>query len=183
MDTNNDNTIRQGVLINDEYLREYSLFPKNYDFTEIRNFIPLAEELHITPIIGEGLHQELIDQISDNEITRYNSSLLLEIYKVLGLAVFYEALPFVWSRVTQVGITHGKSDNSDSVSNKDMVYLQQDVRSKLDYLKGNLKKWLDERRKYYPNYVCDGNCGCPTSRKYADILRVYTTKKSNIDIN
>ena len=51
------NIKRQPVLINDEYLRAYSLFPKNFDLTEIENFIPLAEQIHIQSIIGIALYE------------------------------------------------------------------------------------------------------------------------------
>ena len=112
------NINKQQTLINAEYLKQYSLFPKNYDLTDIQNFIPVAEQIHILPILGISLYEELLDQVTTNTLTDENSTLLLEVYRVEGIAVLYESLPFVWAHVSQVGITKGKSDNSDSLENK-----------------------------------------------------------------
>ena len=88
------NVKRQPVLINAEYLKAYSMFPANYDLTDIQNFIPIAEQIHILPILGLSLYEELIEQVSNNSLTEVNSTLLLEVYKVEGIAVLYESLTF-----------------------------------------------------------------------------------------
>ena len=82
-----NNVKKQPTLINKEYLRAYSLFPDNYDLSEVDNFIPIAEQIHIMPILGLSLFEELIEQVTTNSLTEVNSTLLLEVYKVEGLAV------------------------------------------------------------------------------------------------
>lgn len=72
--------IKQRCLMNKEYLKEYSLLPINFNTDEIWNFIPLAEQLHIVPIIGQEMYKELLDQVENNEVTPENASLLLQIY-------------------------------------------------------------------------------------------------------
>ena len=164
------------TLINDTYLKEYSLFPLNYDLREIRNFIPLSEELHIIPIIGQALFDELIEQIEEDNISEENSSLLLEIYKVEGIAVLYESLPFVRSHVSQVGITLGKSDNSDSISKEDLKVLQQHLLSQLNTLKSSLINFLNENKEDYPLYQP------PKTNTINKDYGIYTFKKRPIDI-
>ena len=151
------NIKKQPTLINAEYLKQYSLFPKNYDLTDIQNFIPVAEQIHIMPILGTALYEELLEQVTTNTLTDENSTLLLEIYKVEGLAVLYESLPFVWAHVSQVGITKGKSDNSDSIENKDISYLNTHIKAQLDYAKSYLKNWLDEYQINFPLYKKEDN--------------------------
>lgn len=170
----------QQVLINEEYLKEYSLFPKNYDLTEIWNFVPVAEQIHILPILGINLYEELIDQVTNNTLTEENSTLLLEIYKVEGIAVMYEALPFVWSHISAVGITNGKSDNSDSISNKDLAYIQTDVKAKMDYAKKYLKNWLEQYSDNFPLYEKDDECCIVKEDRMS--LDIYGLKKDIIDI-
>lgn len=170
---------RTKTLINKEYLREYSLFPKNYDLTEVENFIPIAEQIHIVPILGIPLYEELIEQVSTNTLTEANSTLLIEIYKVEGIAVFYESMPFVWSHVSQVGITKGKSDNSDSIDNKDITYLSTDIKSKLNYLKEYLIGWLNDYSDNFPLYSRPDTECAPITKKYVDIFPIA---KDIIDI-
>ena len=171
---------RQPTLINAEYLKAYSMFPKNYDLTDVENFIPVAEQIHILPVLGITLYEELLDQVSTNTLTDENSTLLLEIYKVLGIAVLYESLPFVWSHISQVGITKGKSDNSDSLENRDLSYLNTHIKAQLDYAKKYLRDWLDEYSINFPLYKKDEECcSCNIDKSHLDI---YNIKKDEIDI-
>lgn len=163
--------IREKVLINDEYLKEYSLFPLNYDLTEIRNFIPIAERIHVLPIIGEPLYEELLNQVSDNELTDENSTLLLKIYSVEGIAVVYESLPFIWSHLSKTGITLGKSDNSDSISNKDINFILTRLEAQLENSKRYLKTWIEERSDSFPLYRSD-TCTCTPKRKQRELYRL-----------
>lgn len=171
---------RQPTLINAEYLKAYSMFPKNYDLTDVENFIPVAEQIHILPILGITLYEELLDQVTSNTLTDENSTLLLEVYKVEGIAVLYESLPFVWSHISQVGITKGKSDNSDSIENKDIAYLNTHIKAQLDYAKSYLKNWLDTYAINFPLYKKEEDeCCRPMDKSHLDI---YRTPKDKIDI-
>ena len=171
---------RQPTLINAEYLKAYSMFPKNYDLTDVENFIPIAEQIHILPILGITLYEELLEQVTSNTLTDENSTLLLEVYKVEGIAVLYESLPFVWSHISQVGITKGKSDNSDSIENKDIAYLNTHIKAQLDYSKSYLKNWLDEYAINFPLYKKEEDeCCKPLDKSHLDI---YRTPKDKIDI-
>ena len=172
---------RQPTLINAEYLKAYSMFPKNYDLTDVENFIPVAEQIHILPILGITLYEELLDQVTSNTLTDENSTLLLEVYKVLGIAVLYESLPFVWSHISQVGITKGKSDNSDSLENRDLAYLNTHIKAQLDYAKQYLKNWLEEYQINFPLYKKDEENDCCKHMDKSH-LDIYSIKKDEIDI-
>lgn len=170
---------KQKTLINSEYLKSYSMFPKNYDLTDVENFIPVAEQIHILPILGVALYEELLEQVSENKLTDENSTLLLEVYKLEGIAVLYESLPFVWAHVSQVGITKGKSDNSDSIENKDISYLNTHIKAQLDFAKKYLREWLDEYAINFPLYKKEDECCKPLDSSNLDI---YNIKKDEIDI-
>lgn len=170
---------KQHTLINAEYLKQYSMFPKNYDLTDIENFVPIAEQIHILPILGTALYEELLEQVTENKLTDKNSTLLLEVYKLEGIAVLYESLPFVWAHVSQVGITKGKSDNSDSIENGDIAYLNTHIKAQLDYAKSYLKNWLNEFSSNFPLYKKEDECCKPIDSSNLDI---YTTPKDNIEL-
>ena len=173
------NIKKQPTLINAEYLKQYSLFPKNYDLTDIQNFIPVAEQIHILPILGVALYEELLEQVTTNTLTDENSTLLLEVYRVEGLAVLYESLPFVWSHISQVGITKGKSDNSDSIENKDIAYLNTHIKAQLDYSKSYLRDWLNEYAVNFPLYKKEDDCSCNIDKSHLDI---YDIRKDDIEL-
>lgn len=147
------------ALINESYLKAYSPIPLNYNYEDIRPFISVAEEIWIKPILGQKLYDELIEQVSKNEITPENSTLLVKVYQLEAIATLYEALPFVKSHISEVGITNGKSDNSDSISSTDFANLKNHLLTQIEVLKKMLKKFLEDNKDCYPLYISDV-CTC-----------------------
>lgn len=206
-------TIELPTIINEEYFKQYSPIPENYDIREIKPFFKVAEQLWVLPLLGQALYDELLEQVCANEITPENSTLLLVIYPYLSFAICYEALPFISYHFSQVGVTKGKSDNSDSVSINDVNFISTQLRSQVETMKGQLKKFLDQHSDVYPLYKpddCGGACDtvCDDCGWIADYygsgrydwqyfralytanrnkpnprLQVYTTRRTNIDIN
>ena len=160
--------IKQRTLFNEEYLKEYSLLPTNFNTKEVWNFIPLTEQLHIVPVIGQALYEELLDQVEKNEVTPANASLLLEIYPFEGLALMEVCMPYLAMHITEVGITKGKSENSDSADVNDINYLTNYVRSQMEPLKNKLTSFLKNNKDLYPLYKdIDVDCTCkPTWNVY-----------------
>lgn len=139
-------------LINQDYLKAYSPIPINFNWEDIRAYANIAEEIWIVPIIGRALYDELINQIQDNNVTDINSTLLIKIYMLEAIAITYEALPFIRSHISEVGITLGKSDNSDSISSNDFTNLLNHLRNQIEVLKDMLKSFLEKHKECYPLY-------------------------------
>ena len=171
--------IKQQTLMNKEYLAEYSLFPKNYNYDEITNFLKLAEMLHIVPIVGQALYEELLDQVNKNEVTPANASLLLKIYPFLGAAVFEVAVPAVAIHVSEVGLTLGKSENSESASVEHINYLTNYIKSSMVPLKQQLVDFLNKHSDLYPLY------NKPTSvcSDQTKTWNVYGMRQINTDVD
>ena len=168
--------IKQRTLFNEEYLKEYSLLPTNFNTKEIWNFIPLTEQLHIVPVIGQALYEELLDQVEKNEVTPANASLLLEIYPFEGLALMEVCMPYLAMHITEVGITKGKSENSDSADVNDINYLTNYVRSQMEPLKSKLISFLKNNKDLYPLYK-DIDCTCKPTKTW----NVYGMNQINTD--
>ena len=140
------------TLINNEYLAAYSPLPVNYNYEEIRPFITIAENIWVSDILGKKLYDELLQQVEDNNVTPENSTLLLKLYPYLAMAVTYEALPFIAHSFTEKGITNGRSDNSEPISNVQMVNIQNHIRTELEVLKRMLKEFLEDNKDKYPTF-------------------------------
>lgn len=149
------------TLINEAYLKKYSPLPENYNMDEIMPFVHPAEIMWVEPVLGTALYNELIQQVNDNNVTELNSTLLLNIYPYLSFAVVYSALPFIQFHVSEIGVTKGKSENSDSISNADANYMSAHLRKMVEEMKKLLKQFLDTNAEYYPLYRPDGTpCEC-----------------------
>ena len=169
--------IKQRCLMNKEYLKEYSLLPINFNTDEIWNFIPLAEQLHIVPIIGQEMYNELLDQVENNEVTPENASLLLQIYPFEGLAIMEVSMPYIAFHITEVGITKGSSENSDSVTTNDVNYLTNYVRSQMVPYKERLIEFISQNSELYPNIKIEKKCEKQTTNG-----RVYGFNQINTDV-
>lgn len=147
------------MLINKTYFKKYGVLPENYDLSEVMLFVPLAEKIWVIPILGEEMTDELQEQIDNNEVSEENGTLLTSIlWRYLTHCTVLEALPFIWSHFSQVGVTVGKSENSDSVSLKDMTYIEGRIRAQVEALKDELLRFLNDHWESYP--LWNGTCGC-----------------------
>lgn len=150
--------VRPYTLINEAYFKAYCPVPMNFNIEEIYPFFNVAEELWLIDVLGVPLYNELIQQVNDNQVTPLNSTLLLKIYPYLSFAICYEALPFIGYHFSEVGVTKGKSENSDSVSINDMNYISNTLRTQVELLKRYLKKFLDDNAALYPLYTPSAGC-------------------------
>lgn len=180
----------QNTLINEKWLKEFSPIPLNYNMKELHNYIKLAETIWILPIIGQSYYDELLDQVSKNNVSEANSTALVEaIYPYLGFAVAHEALPIMWAHINEVGITKGKSDNADSLDLRDMTYVQQHLRTQVEARKDYAKKWFCEHFNQFPKVdVCACECeSCCNNTKgnlnYPNPMnQLYTTDRQCTEI-
>lgn len=172
--------IKEKILINDEYLKAYSPIPLNYNLDEVRPYVKVSELLYIAPIVGEPLYEELINQVASGEVTDANSTLLLEIYPALAIGTAFEALPFIWSHMSEVGITKGHSENSDSIDLKDLNYVSQHLKAQLQARLGNLETFLKSHYESYPLYTVVDDCCVNKDR--ITFNQIYTPKRKITDL-
>lgn len=179
----------QNTIINEKWLKEFSPIPLNYNMKELHNYVKLAEAIWLVPIIGNDFYEELLEQVEDNNLSEENSTALVEaIWPYLGFAVAYEALPILWAHISEVGITKGKSDNSDSLDLKDMTYVSQHLRTQVEARKDYCKKWLCEHYESFPNLnvcACECSCCCNNDAKLSypnPMKQLYTTNRKCADL-
>ena len=152
------------MIINKTYLKDYSLYPINYDISEVINFLDVTEALFVRPLLGTEMYDEIAEQVADDDLSDENATLLTDggLWRYLGACFSLQTLPFAYAHVSQVGVTKGKSENSDSVELKDITYLTSHLRATVEELKKFTFTWLSERAGSYPKW--DPNeafCGCP----------------------
>ena len=157
------------MIINKTYLKQYSPLPINYNLDEVLNYVPVAEKIWVLPILGQDLYDEIQEQVDNNQLSDENGTLLTDggVWQYLSYATCLEALPVIYAHFSEVGVTKGKSENSESLDLKDLTYIENHLRRQTEFLKDSLIKWLCERQTTFPLFdptcVCDCGCGCSTS--------------------
>lgn len=174
-------------IINEKYFKEYSPIPLNFNMKELKNYIKVAQEIWVRPLIGSDLLDEIEEQVKNNTVSEENATLLTDggLWQYLSYSTCLEGLPFLWAHISEVGVTKGKSDNSDSLDLKDMTYVSQHLRNQVEVLKDQLKKWLCEHYDSFPTVdVCA--CGCSNCCNHDAKLnypnpqaQIYSTYRKN----
>lgn len=151
------------MIINEKYFKQYSPIPVNYNMAEIKNYIPVAEKIWVKPLIGYDLFDEIEEQVKNNTVSVENATLLTDggLWQYLCYATCYEGLAFIWAHCSEVGITLAESDNSKSITLKDLTYINEHLRRQTEFLKDSVKRFICEHYEYYPKAdVCACNCSC-----------------------
>ena len=177
------------MIINEKYFKEYSPIPFNYNMKELKNYISVAEKIWVKPLIGCDLFDEIEEQVETNTISEENATLLTAggLWQYLSYATCYEGLVFIWAHISEVGVTKGKSDNSDSLDLKDMTYVSQHLRNQVEVLKDQLKKWICEHQESFPladicSCGCDNCCNNATLSAPNPMFLLYKPRQKNTDI-
>lgn len=182
------------MLIDSKYLRKYSPIPLNFNLDEVKNYIDISEKIWILPVIGQDFYDELQEQVdTPSGITEENQTLFLEaLYPYLAYAVTLEALPFLWADINEKGITLNRSDNSESVTQKNLTYLEGHLRRQVEVRKDFFIDYLDTHLASFPLYEqfktcgCNGgNNGCCSNAKLSSPnpwKQLYTTKRKNTNL-
>ena len=154
--------IKPYTLINEAYFKQFSPVPDNYNIKDIEPYFKVAEEIWVKTLIGVPLYEKLLEEVNTNNVSPEDSTLLLMLYPYLAFAITYEALPFISYHLSEVGLTVGHSDNSTAAPVSGINLISTRLRSTLETLKSNFKKWLDDHSDNYPLYKPD-NCSCVQS--------------------
>lgn len=138
------------IIINKDLLLAYSPITDNTALDDIIPFVSIAQLVHIVPIIGEALFDELKNQIENNNLTEESSALIVKIAAPLSLWACYEAAPFHYMKWVNKGITIKNSENSTSPSMKDIAQWRLFISNSAETLNEQLIKFLCKCKDDYP---------------------------------
>lgn len=167
------NTKYSTLLINDELLKQFSPIPLDTLTEDFTSFILVSQELYIKPILGDALYNELIEEICDNNLSTENSELIIKIAPALSYLTIYSALPFLWAKIMNKGITILNSENSSSINIEDVSQLRDWLFDISNSYLTILKEWLDANKSIYPLYR-------PTTLEIANNFISFTKNKKII---
>lgn len=178
------------MIINKKLLAQYSPLPlpSNYDYSEVVNYVPVAQEIWVKPLIGSDLLEELEEQVAEDDLSDENGTLMVDgfLLQYLAYATCLEALPILWANFSEVGITKGKSENSESVTLRDMTYMEAHLRRQVEVLKDSVKKFLCEHSDSFPALdCCQCGCSCCEDAKLTKPnpwQQIYSTPRKDTDL-
>jgi hypothetical protein len=148
------------LLISEELLKLYSPISKNVGIDRIFPFIHLAQPYYIQPILGRPLMEELQHQIEEDTLTEENKALVLKIAMPLAMWTTYLAVRGLGYSFTQKGVTKEKSENSDSLNEKEMAEYMLSLKNQAEMAQELLISYLCNCRDLYPLWKPQVECNC-----------------------
>lgn len=148
------------LLISEELLKLYSPISKNVGIDKVYPFIHLAQPYYIQPILGKPLTEELQLQIDSNNLTEENKALILKIAMPLAMWTSYLAVRGLGYSITQKGLTKEKSENSESLNEKEMGEYILSLKNQAEMAQELLIAYLCNCSELYPLWKPSVECKC-----------------------
>lgn len=148
------------LIISEELLKLYSPISKNVGVDRVYPFVHLAQPYYILPIIGKPLMEELQQQVEDDSLTEENKALILKVAMPLAMWTSYLAVRGLGYSFTQKGVTKEKSENSDSLNEKEMGEYILSLKNQAEMATELLIAYLCGCRDTYPLWKPSVECNC-----------------------
>ena len=154
--------------ITSDYLRQNSVIDKNVDTSILNICIRTAQEINIEKVLGTDLYDKLV---ADNlSYTGYYLILMEEYVKrcLVQWSIFH-ALPYIATRITNVGTVKKTSDNSNAASEEDIISLKDTVASTAREYSQRITNYLKANCQYFPEYHSNDTDGgiSPSNDNYS----------------
>lgn len=140
--------------ISETKLKELSAINGNTDNALIQPIIVECQRVYIEPILGTGLYNELIAQVTANTLTALNIT-LLDNYVIPCLVAYikYEAPLELNYKFTNKNVSKKNSENSEPNSLEETRFLMDRFKNKAEYYAERVTRYLYQNHVSYPLYL------------------------------
>jgi hypothetical protein len=147
-----------GLFVTEQFIKDNTLIDGNVDTKYLTVTIADAQRIHILPILGTALYNEIDGQIVAGTVTDLNNTLIVDyIQDALKYWVIYEGIDLFNYHVTNKNISTKTSDNSQPVQQVDVIRLMDRNKDKAEYFSERITKYLLANTTSYPLYSNAGS--------------------------
>lgn len=173
-------SVTNTLFISENSLKQDFVIQKNLDSQLLSPFIKVGQELHIEPLLGIALTDELKNIINTNAITGEWEVLLVKyIQPALIYYTIYEALPFLNIKFTNKSLAYKQSENSSPIEFTDLNKFRQMISEVAESYLERLKKYLEQTSKPFPSYYTADTTGMqPAGGKTTYFSGIMLNKKN-----
>jgi len=149
------------LFISEKYLKDNVPVNMNVDIEELYKFTKTAEDLLIQEVIGTKLYDYLKGVVSNAKasppiaISTNDRTLLEHIRDAVMWYTLFEALPFLRTKIRNIGVVKQSGENLETSDKGDYAQLMDKCKGKGDFYINTVKKYLCKYSKLYAEYKCD----------------------------
>jgi hypothetical protein len=147
------------LFITTDYLKKNSIIDDNVDDSILIPHITRAQDTHIHSVLGTGLYNALKATVAAGTVSGATQTLLDDyIQPALVEWTIYEALPFIWARVSNKSVNKSESEDSVAADLTDLKYMREAIRDIAEWYTNRMSLYLQEDAgANFPTYVDPGD--------------------------
>lgn len=142
------------IFVTEARLKEFTVLNDNIDMKVLQPVIRMCQDIHIQPIIGSGLYNELKSQVYSGTLTALNKT-LLDDYLINALVWFVlSESPLVLNyKFENKSVVKKNSENSQTADMFEIEKLMNNFRNKAEFYAERMSNYLRQYSNSYPLYL------------------------------
>lgn len=146
------------LLVSEIKLKNFTNINKNVDMDILKAELQIAQDIDVQTLLGTKFYNHLLSQIQSTGNTfNAEEKTLVDDYVAPYLiqTAYFNAMPFIFARTMNNGITVGTMENATSVDIETMKYLRNIQKQRADFYMTRLLDYLliGKGQNKFPDYV------------------------------
>lgn len=177
--------IERVIFINEQYLKDNTNLSGNIDIDILKPAIVKAQDMYISDFLGKEIDTELKFAYKNNTLSLIQEQLLFLVRNAQVEFTAYIAYIDVLYRWTNKSATTQSSENSQTISTADLLFVRDQAKVQGDFYLNKVKCFISDNKTAYPSFYNFFECNCNGSKDtntdgivYADFNLKYTNNWS-----
>jgi len=144
----------QGVLlVSAEKIKSFTDINENLDEVLLLPMIEVSQEIGLQTLLGTKFYNHLLNAVKTNTLTNPEQTLIEDyIAPYLIWRSLWEALPSIYMRLMNKGISVGESPNSRTADKGDLQYMRNIHQQRYEFYAQRMMDYLQWRQGEFPEY-------------------------------
>jgi hypothetical protein len=143
---------QKAIFLSENWLKQNTPIPSNLDVKEIYPFYNVAQDKFIRDALGDNLYNALCLAIINSTLTANQITLLELIRPSLGYYIVYEALPFLSTKIKNIGVNSTADDKQTNTDIAGVSKLRKEILENAEYYMVRVQKYLCNNSALFPEY-------------------------------
>ncbi len=146
------------LFIHPNEIKKTAFIEENVDEKLIRDIIVEAQDLHIHPLVGTGIYNDIKDNITSLQTSSPDNKTLMTdyIWPALKYWVLYEGVDVLTYKITNKAVLKRTGQNTESTSVEELDRLREMFRNKAEWYSERCRLYLVENQADYPLFYSPG---------------------------
>jgi hypothetical protein len=178
------------LLVSEIKLKNFTNINKNVDMDILKAELQIAQDIDVQTLLGTRFYNHLLSQIQSTGNTfNADEKTLVDDYVAPYLiqTAYFNAMPFIFARTMNNGITMGTMENATSVDIETMKYLRNIQKQRADFYMTRLLDYLliGKGQNKFPDYVTQSSIDGmipDRSAKYMNGIALRNSSRKGYDM-